>query len=300
MNNEEMIAEVTRSHRNSLPRPNKLRWAAWFFGGALAAVLVGHFVYAAYTEVETDNAFVDGHIIPVIPQVDGRVLHVFVDDNQKVKKGDRLVEIEPADYRIRRDQAQADLVSAKSELRKVANDLARYEKLALTKDVSEQLVDRTRGDVDSAKALVLRQQAALEKAELDLSRTLLTAPEDGSVTKKMVEERAYVRMGQPLLAVVPSNVWVVANFKETQLRRMSPMQHVEFTADAVDHRTYEGHVDSLQSGTGAAFSLLPPENATGNYVKVVQRIPVKIVIDSGNEDHRLVPGMSVTPKVRVR
>ena len=112
-----------------------------------------------------------------------------------------------------------------------------------------------------------------------------------------------VTPGQQLMTIVPldsQNIWVTANFKETQLRHMAPGQQVTFDVDGIGGREYTGHVDSLQSGTGAAFSILPPENATGNYVKIVQRIPVKIVIDSGNEDHRLVPGMSVVPSVRVR
>jgi membrane fusion protein (multidrug efflux system) len=290
-----------------MPTPERIKtqrrsWAiaAWCVAGAAVIGVSSVFLYSAYTHETTDNAFVDGHIIPISPQIDGRVIHVLVTDNQPVQKGDRLVEIDPSDYLIRRDQARADLLSAQAQLRRVTEDLARYEELARTDDVTRQQLDNTRAERNALAAQEQKAKAALDKAELDLSRTVINAPEDGQVTKKSVEEGACVRPPFPLLAIVPSNVWVTANFKETQLKHMVPGQRVTFKADAIGGRDYTGHVESLQSGTGAAFSLLPPENATGNYVKVVQRIPVKIVIDSGNDDHRLVPGMSVMPTVRVR
>jgi len=121
--------------------------------------------------------------------------------------------------------------------------------------------------------------AAVRQAELDLSYTKLNAPEAGRVTRKSVEPGAYVQVGQTLFSIVPDRVWVVANFKETQLRHMRPGQPATVTVDAYPDRVFTGHVDSIQAGSGARFSLLPPENATGNYVKVVQRVPVKIVID---------------------
>ena len=139
-----------------------------------------------------------------------------------------------------------------------------------------------------------RQGAA---TELDLSYTRITAPEAGKVTKKNAEQRAYVQVGQPLLAIVMDDVWVIANFKETQLTRMRPGQKVTIEVDAFPGRELKGHIDSIQSGTGARFSLLPAENATGNFVKVVQRVPVKIVFDEPVKDMMLVPGMSVVPTV---
>lgn len=271
-------------------------------GAAGAGLVFGLAVYmhSAYTHETTDNAFVDGHIIPVSAQVEGKVTNVFVSDNQVVKKGDRLLEIDPPDYEIKRDQARAELSSAESVVRRTTADLARYEQLARTSEITLQQLDNAKADAESARAQELNRQAALRKAELDLTRTTLTADEDGRVTKKSVEVGAFVRMGQPLLAIVPTQVWVTANFKETQMSRMAPGQFVTLKVDAFPSRRFEGHVDSLQSGTGAAFSLLPPENASGNYVKVVQRIPVKIVIDHGDEERRLSPGMSVVPSVKIR
>ena len=133
-----------------------------------------------------------------------------------------------------------------------------------------------------------------------MSYTHILAPEDGYVSKKAVEQGAYVQAGQTILAIVSKDAWVVANFKETQLDRIRVGQKVNIHVDAFPEAVYHGHVDSIQAGTGARFSLLPPENATGNYVKVVQRVPVKIVFDALPGDHVLAAGMSVEPDVRVQ
>ncbi|MGB7769198.1 MAG: HlyD family secretion protein, partial [Verrucomicrobiia bacterium] len=141
----------------------------------------------------------------------------------------------------------------------------------------------------------------LHQAELNLSYTKVTAPEDGRVTRRAVEEGAYVQPGQALMAIVPHQYWVIANFKEIQLTHMRPGQPVEIKVDAYPQFKIKGHVDSIQSGAGARFSLFPPENATGNYIKVVQRVPVKIVFDDDPQTQlALGPGMSVDPKVRVK
>jgi len=151
----------------------------------------------------------------------------------------------------------------------------------------------------AAEAEAARKRAA--EAALKLSYTRITAPEAGRVTRRTVEEGAYVQVGQILMSIVPNDFWVIANFKETQLTRIRPGQPVEIKVDAYPGMVLRGHVDSVQAGTGSRFSLLPPENATGNYVKVVQRVPVKIVFDElPREPERLGPGMSVVPTVIVR
>lgn len=170
--------------------------------------------------------------------------------------------------------------------------------LAAARTAPEQL-QATRARAAAAAARVKQAAAVLAQAQLNLDRTVITAPSDGVIGKRSVELGQQVQAGQPLFAVVSrDDVWVVANFKETQLASMRPGQLAEFEVDALDGRTFRGRVDSIGAATGAKFSLLPPENATGNYVKVVQRVPVKIVLDAGqNEDHQLRPGLSVAPTV---
>jgi membrane fusion protein (multidrug efflux system) len=159
----------------------------------------------------------------------------------------------------------------------------------------------SRVNVDAAEAKVKQAEAKLKEAELDLSYTRVTAPVDGRVTHRTVEQGIYLQAGQSVLALVPNDLWVVANFKETQLTLIRRNQEVRIRIDAYPHQQLKGHVDSIQSGTGARFSLLPPENAVGNYVKVVQRIPVKIVFDEPLDPQLdISPGMSVVPKVRVK
>ncbi len=150
-----------------------------------------------------------------------------------------------------------------------------------------------------AQGQLEQAQAAVSQAETNLSRTRITAPETGWATRISAAVGGLAQPGQALMMFVPTNVWITANFKETQLARMRPGEPVEISIDAYPGRTFHGHVDSIQAGSGAAFSLLPPENATGNYVKVVQRVPVKIVFD-GDPGVHLGPGMSVVPTVKVR
>src|SRR5262249_8243156 len=142
----------------------------------------------------------------------------------------------------------------------------------------------------------------LDQALLDLDYTSVRAPVSGAVSKKAVESGQVVQRGQPLMTVIPQeDVWITANFKETQLASMKPGQEANVSVDAYDGRIFKGHADSIASATGARFSLLPPENATGNYVKVVQRIPVKVVLDQGQDrEHQLRPGMSVVVRVKTR
>ncbi|HTQ52332.1 MAG TPA: HlyD family secretion protein [Candidatus Acidoferrales bacterium] len=165
---------------------------------------------------------------------------------------------------------------------------------------SQAELSATEAAVAMALAQVRQAQANVQAAQLDLSYTKIHAPGDGRVTRKAVERGDYVQIGQQLMSLVPTNVWVLANFKESQLKKMKPGQRVEVEIDALGGRKFQAHVDSVQAGSGAAFSLLPPENATGNYVKVVQRVPVKILFDDPlPPDHNFGPGLSVTPSVRV-
>ena len=268
----------------------------------LAAVFFGtrYWLYARDHE-DTDDAFIDTHIVMISSKVDGQALKVSVDDNQQVKQGDPLVDIDPADYQVKLGQARAAVTAAEAEARKAAGDAASAKELYAKDRISRQSYDHAVAEADAAKGQAELARKKLDAAELDLSYTSIKAPIAGKVTRKAVELRSYLRVGQPLLALVPVQVWVTANFKETQLTRMRPGQKVSIHIDAYPRREFPGHVDSIQAGTGARFSLLPPENATGNYVKVVQRVPVKIVFDDPPEAlPTLSPGMSVVPAVDLR
>jgi membrane fusion protein (multidrug efflux system) len=196
-------------------------------------------------------------------------------------------------------EAEQGVRVARSLLEQQEARVARAEADARAAESAPQQVAATRARAESASAKVLQMKAALERAELDLGHTVVKAPVDGIISQRNVELGQVVQSGQPLLAVVDlENVWVTANYKENQLANMRPGQKAIVSVDAYGGRTYQGHVDSIAAATGAKFSMLPPENATGNFVKVVQRIPVKIVIEKGQgAEGALRPGMSVEPTV---
>jgi membrane fusion protein (multidrug efflux system) len=192
-------------------------------------------------------------------------------------------------------------VSTQAALRQAEKQVVQAQGRVSEAKSAPQQIEVRHADVSSLRAQVEQQRASVEQAELALSYTRIYAPESGYITRKSVEPGDFVQPGQPLLALVSDRLWVVANFKETQLRRMRPGQPVTLRLDAFPQLRLRGHVESFQSGTGAAFSLLPPENATGNYVKVVQRVPVKIVLDEAPPaGYRIGPGMSVEPEVKVQ
>jgi membrane fusion protein, multidrug efflux system len=330
----------------------------WIIGLAvLAALVVGGVIYWLHARQfeSTDDAFVDGYISRVSAQVSARVDRLLVEDNQEVKAGQVLLELDPRDYQARVDQAratlgqaqaavlqaqsqlamqQANVVQAEAQARvedanlaQQQQDFARYRALdprAISRqtvqnagqstkaaqarlDAARQAVASARAQVktaaaqvDASRAQIGQAQAQLAAAELNLSYCHITAAVDGRITQRTVEVGNYVSPSQALLAVVPREVWVTANFKETQLDRMRIGQKVRISVDAFPSGTFEGRVDSFQRGTGTVFSTLPAENATGNYVKVVQRVPVKITFDGDPwNQYQLSPGMSVEPRVTV-
>jgi membrane fusion protein, multidrug efflux system len=163
-----------------------------------------------------------------------------------------------------------------------------------------QQVAVSQAEAKSAGATIEQARAAVEQAELDLSYTRIYAPETGRVTRRAIEAGSFVEVGQALMAIVPGDVWVTANFKETQLEGIKVGDPVDVTVDSYPGTVFKAHVDSIQAGTGARFSLLPPENATGNFVKVVQRVPVKIVFDEPYPDYLLGVGMSAVPSVKIK
>jgi membrane fusion protein, multidrug efflux system len=400
------------------PKSNRVRIVVILLVIILAVAAYPIYSYYAVRE-STDDAEVDGHLHPISARISGTVVAVNVDDNQEVPLGKELVKLDPADYQVQVEQAQAELEdaraatneaqtnvpitsintsslirtsgasvtegqagvhsaeqqvnaakarleTAKSRLAesdanytKAQQDLRRFKELVDKDEISKQQYDAAVASADSAKAdvdtqkssineaqhnvdvaeasleqakarlnsalvteqqsqqsapkqvaaieahyksneaKVMERQAALDQAKLNIQYTVIAAPVAGLVTKKSVEVGQRIQPGEQLMTLVPlDDVWVTANFKETQLKRIRVGQKVEIEVDAFGSRKYQGHVDSIAALSGARSSLLPPENATGNYVKVVQRVPVKIVLEKGqNQDHLLRPGMSVVPTV---
>ena len=261
---------------------------------------VAYYVHASRRE-STNDAFIDGRIVRVSAQVAGRILALHVKDNQLVEPNQLLVEIDDREPRARVEQAKAQAAAADVMARNAEDDARRAEQL-----FRRDLI--ARADYERAVALARQRRAdaeaahkALAQAELELSFTEVVAPDRGRVTRRAVEQGTYVQVGQAMMTIVPNDFWVIANFKETQLAKMRPGQPARVKVDAYPQLVLTGHVDSIQAGTGARFSLLPPENATGNFVKVVQRVPVKIVLDElPPGDYQLGPGMSVVPTVSIR
>ncbi len=276
----------------------------------------------------TDDAFVEGHIVSIAPRVEGPVLNLLIDDNQFVKKGDLLLEIDPKDYEVKLQQAKAKLDEAKAALINTENqvektlsdlefakaDYDRYSKMYKEGISSRQDYDSSlnkltaaQSNSNSAKARydeitasIKRLEAEVEQDELNLSYTKIYAPQEGLITNRSVEQGNYVQVAQPMFAIVPEKMWVVANFKETQLANMKPGQPVEIKVDTYRGKKFKGKVDSIQRASGAKASLFPPENAVGSYVKIVQRVPVKIVFTEDISEYNIVPGMSVVPEVKVK
>ena len=344
---------------------------------ALLVVVIAGIIFGAtvmihaLTHENTDDAFIDGHVISVAPRVAGRILTVNAQDNEEVKKGQVLFEIDPTDYNavVAQKKAALDVAIAKQKAAEASvkqaqvhmqtlaagvdamqamedatnlstqlshSDAVRSKMLSKTGVVSNQDYEHTKSASDTADATLLskvkevdatkafqeearasevssaaqagaataevnEEQAMLAQAELQLSYTKAVAPEDGRVTTKAVEPGDYVQVGQNLMGLVTPEVWVTANFKETQITHMQPGEPVTVSVDAYPDRELKAHVDSIQAGSGARFSLLPPENATGNFVKVVQRVPVKIVFDEGRDVQQVLgPGMSAVPDVKVK
>lgn len=398
---EESTPRATRGSARSNSRRNRLIVIA-----VLVLVVGGLFLWRYLSSYEsTDDAQVDVHLSPVSARISGYVIKVNVGDNQWVQKGDVLVEIDPKDYEVAVEQAQANLASAEATAEslnitvpitsvstssqlsfstsdvqnassgiiaaeaqltaahaqlqqaeandvKAQDDLVRYKALVDKREVADQIYDQalaaakastasvaaahaneaaaqqsvkqardrlaqseanqrsaetgpqqvssSQARARAAVADVQQKRAALEQAQLNLGYTKIVAPVTGEVNKTVVVG-LNVQPGQQLLTVVPlEEIWITANFKETQLKHMRVGQKADIDVDS-NGRTFKGHVDSVAGATGPLFSLLPPENATGNYVKIVQRIPVKIVLEPGeNRDHQLRPGMNVVPDVYLR
>ena len=296
---------------------------------AIVFLICGIF-YAVHTVYykSTDDAFIEGHIITVAPRVAGPVLKLNIEDNQEVKKGDLLLEIDPNDYqaklretKAKLEESKAALVNTEHQVTKSLSDLEfaqadyeRYSKMHAKGIASKQDYDSSLNKLTAAEsnnksakarydeitASIKRLEAEVEQDELNLSYTKIYASSDGRITNRTVEQGNYVQVAQPMFAIVPEKMWIVANFKETQLANMQPGQPVKIKIDTYGGKKFQGKVDSIQRSTGARASLFPPENAVGSYVKIVQRVPVKIVFTEDISKYNIVPGMSVVPEVKVK
>lgn len=282
----------------------KKKQAFLIVGVVVMLGLIAAYFYLSYrrTHISTDDAFIDGDIYTIAAKVNGTVKTVPVSSNQAVKKGDLLVDLDPLDYRSRRDAAMANLALQRANLKLAELEKTRTDNLFQKEVLSRDRYDKAVSVLEIALAQVKLAEEELRQAELNLGYMVMKAPADGYVTKKNVQPGNQIQAGQPLMAVVSlDNLFVVANYKETELARIRPGQDVEITVDSFPGKVFKGKVDSIMAGTGATFSLFPAENATGNYVKVVQRIPVKIVLDEGTDrNHVLRIGMSVEPVVLVK
>lgn len=337
--------------------------------GIVGAIAVFFYIQYKSMHISTDDAYIDGNMHTIAARVSGTIKQVFVSDNQYVRKGDIILELDTADYDAKMKEAEsglhaeesrfietevrldiadkqlsesvyragaakADLELQEANLKQTESDMKRaenlYKKEAISRerfeksatardvayaqvkaakdrlkqaetavDIQKALIRQAESAIKSQKSVVGRSGAVLKSSELIMSYSKILAPADGYITRKAVQPGNQIQAGQPLLAVVPlDDVWVVANYKETQIEKIRPGQKVRIRVDTYPGKTFSGKVDSIMSGTGTVFSLFPPENATGNFVKVVQRIPVKIVLDkNSDEQHILRVGMSAEPTI---
>ncbi|MDE1185274.1 MAG: efflux RND transporter periplasmic adaptor subunit [Pantoea sp.] len=358
----ETNSQSSENNESERKRPGKKPLIILAIVAVIMLLVIFWFWFSNRNIETTDDAFTEGNAVTIAPKAAGYVVKLLVRDNQRVKQGDLLVEIDPRDNIAQRDQAKAQLGLAQAQLHQAQAQLAlsrvqypaqRDQALADQAKAQANLLNaqadyrRQRGvdpratsqrnidtatvqlrsaeaQLQSAKAQVevasqvalqiraqetnveARQQqveqaqAQLNTAELNLSYTQVRAPYDGFVTKRNVHIGSLVQAGTALFSLVSPDIWIIANFKESQLERMNPGDKVAISVDAWPSLKLEGHVDSIQMGTGSRFSTFPAENATGNYVKIVQRVPVKIVIDKGlDANHPLPLGLSVEPRVTV-
>jgi membrane fusion protein (multidrug efflux system) len=358
--------EKSNNHRKKI--------AAFIIFPALIVIgAVVLFFYREYkaTHISTDDAFVDGRVHIIASKIPGTVKVLHVEDNQFVKKGDLLLEIDPIDYEVKVKEARAALETERAKLSEIRDkvettkkqligmfasleeakanldlqeanlrqaevDFKRTELLFKKEVIARDSYDKSKTSYDVAvaqvkaakermkqleasletqkavikqtetslipqQAQIQQKDAALKGSELNKSYTKVYSPTEGYIAKKSVEVGNQIQPGQSLMAVVPLNdIWITANYKETQLERVKAGQKVKIKVDTYPGRVFDGKVESVQAGTGAVFSLFPPENATGNYVKIVQRVPVKIVLDQNTDPaHTLRIGMSVVPTILV-
>ena len=282
------------------PEKSKKMIYVLILGILIGGIFLVRYLISNFGYVSTDDAYVEGRIHSIASKIPGTVKLVNVNDNQIVKEGDILVDIDPTDYELNVAEAKASLDIRKATFEQAERDKERAEALYNEKVFPKERYENAVTALNLAKAQSEAAEAQFKITQRNLEYTKICAPADGYVTKKSVEVGNQIQPTQALMAVVSNDMWVVANFKETELAHMRPGQEVDIQVDTYSKKALKGHVDSIQRGTGAKFSMFPPENAAGNFVKVVQRIPVKIIFDEVLDGkYPLSIGMSVVSKVKV-
>ncbi len=268
--------------------------------GVIAVLGAGYFVYEHMTYVTTDNAQVEAHSVMIAAKVGGYIKAVHVTEGLKVKKGDVLCEIDDRDYKNTLRQIKGELSSLEARKRDLEKNQHRIAELFSKGVVSQQQNDAAATALAESKAKFEALSAQVAQAELNQENTTLKAPSDGFIAKKAVEVGQLAAPGVPLIGFVDaSERWVTANFKETEIEDVHIGKKVNISVDAISSKKFVGTVEAVSSATGATFTLLPPDNATGNFTKVVQRVPVKIKFEnlSDEEMSTLRAGLSAFVKV---
>lgn len=268
--------------------------------GAVAVLIAVYFLYEHFMYVTTDNAQVEAHSVMIASKVGGYVKTVHIAEGMKVKKGDLMVEIDDRDYQNTLRQMKSELSSLEARKRDLEKNLKRISELFSKGVVSQQQYDSSSTALAEARAKYEALSAQVAQAELNFENTHIKAPSDGFIAKKSVEVGQLAAPGVPLVGFVDAGErWVTANFKETEIESVQPGKKVNIDVDAISGKSFVGIVESISSATGATFTLLPPDNATGNFTKVVQRVPVKIKFENVSEQEieALKAGLSAFVKV---
>jgi membrane fusion protein (multidrug efflux system) len=305
--------------QNVSPSPSRLQQAriafseAWkaaprlrkrqFIGvSALLLIIILSFIIHHYqTHISTDNAYVNANNIQIATQVSGPVLHLHVKNNQTVRKGDLLFEIDPEPFQLAIEEATAQVLQTKAQLKNATINATRIQDLVSHKYLSPEDLDNALTAVDVAAANLKLAEAKLAESKLQLSYTKIAAETNGIINNLSLRPGTAVQAQIPLFVLISSEeYWVDTNFKETELTNIQPKQSAKIVLDMYPNYVFNGVVDSISSSSGTAFSLLPPQNATGNWVKVTQRIPVKILITNPHPAYPLRIGATATVTVHTK
>lgn len=284
-------------------RSRILQWKRVLIAGSVTLLTLAalYFWFISQQYVSTEDAYINGNIVQIASRVTGQVQHLYVDNNQWVAQGQILFELDRIPFEVAVEQAEAQYLIDKTNLQLAKTTSLRTRKLVKTEVLSLQTGDDVRAKLKSAKAAVKRSKAQLKEAKLRLSYTRVFAPTHGMLSNLSLREGTIVPENQPLFAMIDdATFWVDANFKETELEHIQKNQRVTIKIDMYPHQKFTGLVSSISGGSGTAFSLMPPQNATGNWVKVTQRVPVRIQIMKPDSQYPLHLGTSAKVTIDLR